>query len=585
MDLLDGFITTTSTARLGANLDLFMQGGADVSIPNFVPWIGGTPLVGGQFLLNYVNDLDLSNDFVAGWGTLGGKAFGLRVRLDGNWDFLGAKEIAAYTPPAEGEAAPYGQSYLIGPETDWTMFFVEWENASPGVELELETPGGVVLNEDDIAAAPSMTMVTELSNDQRKVVRVDLPEAGLWRVGVTDTTDLGTVDTTAMASQDLPSIGVTSVSSGLLREPVDVQVAVSDPESQTLVSLFYDTDDQDLDGVMIADGLVASGGLVDYTWDTAGVAAGDYFLYARAIDDVNPPVYAYSAAAVEITDRLPEVTSLSATPDPVIRPGDATLTAEVVVQPGDEIVQVEFYRDTTLLGADADGSDGWTWTGSTAGWTFGEETLSARAQSIGGTWSEPSSTAVTVEDALPGDATLDRIVNDLDVSLLAGHWQQQAGADWGDGDFNGDGKVDDLDVSLLALNWQQTLEAAVPEAAPAVEPLGATLVDTAMVGPRQVTVSGARRALEPLRGKGVRYHLCEAPFGPLGQLEPAPFSPEAHDAALAEEYGEAELTQYRLAWSLEFARTRGPERPADRPGPARRTLDLVLATGGMTERY
>ena len=189
------------------------------------------------------------------------------------------------------------------------------------------------------------------------------------------------------------------------------------------------------------------------------------------------------------------------------------------------------------------------------------------------------------EYCLVGDANYDGSVSDLDVSLLAPNWQQQSGATWADGDFTGDGKVNDLDVSLLALNWQQTLEAAVPETAPVVEPLGVVMVDTAMVGPRQVSASlGMRRALEPVRaseGDSPVFSVSACSDGcvywPKNGTVPREPLPRAHDAALAEEFGEAELTRCRLAWSLEFARTHGPERPADRPGPARRTVDLILA--------
>ena len=69
------------------------------------------------------------------------------------------------------------------------------------------------------------------------------------------------------------------------------------------------------------------------------------------------------------------------------------------------------------------------------------------------------------------------MVNDLDVSLLAAHWQQQSDVRWGDGDFNYDDIVNDLDVSLLANHWQ----AGVEQTRPVPEPLSGALLGAGAV--------------------------------------------------------------------------------------------------------
>ena len=82
-------------------------------------------------------------------------------------------------------------------------------------------------------------------------------------------------------------------------------------------------------------------------------------------------------------------------------------------------------------------------------------------------------------EPIPGDANLDKIVNDADASILAAHWQQ-SGAEigWGDGDFNGDNVVNDADASILAAHWQETQEGAAPVPEPSVQVLllGAGLI-------------------------------------------------------------------------------------------------------------
>ena len=62
---------------------------------------------------------------------------------------------------------------------------------------------------------------------------------------------------------------------------------------------------------------------------------------------------------------------------------------------------------------------------------------------------------------VPGDATGDGVVDDIDLTVLAEHWQQSGG--WLKGDFNGDGFVDDLDLTVLATAWPTGSVTGVPE--------------------------------------------------------------------------------------------------------------------------
>ena len=78
-------------------------------------------------------------------------------------------------------------------------------------------------------------------------------------------------------------------------------------------------------------------------------------------------------------------------------------------------------------------------------------------------WSLWTSIAA-LRDPVPGDASLDTLVDDRDASILAANWQRTSGATWTDGDFNRDGAVNDLDAAILAAHWQPAAaEASVPE--------------------------------------------------------------------------------------------------------------------------
>jgi hypothetical protein len=81
------------------------------------------------------------------------------------------------------------------------------------------------------------------------------------------------------------------------------------------------------------------------------------------------------------------------------------------------------------------------------------------------------SKGVEVEAAIPGDATLDRFVDEADLAWLADGWKVYPPAGdpflWEEADFTGDGYIDEADLALLADNWKQPFSqaAAVPEPA------------------------------------------------------------------------------------------------------------------------
>lgn len=62
---------------------------------------------------------------------------------------------------------------------------------------------------------------------------------------------------------------------------------------------------------------------------------------------------------------------------------------------------------------------------------------------------------------LPGDATLDGVVDILDLDAIAFHFGAQQDAMWTTGDFNGDGAVDILDLDILSGTFGSVGVAAV----------------------------------------------------------------------------------------------------------------------------
>ena len=73
------------------------------------------------------------------------------------------------------------------------------------------------------------------------------------------------------------------------------------------------------------------------------------------------------------------------------------------------------------------------------------------------------------EPNLPGDANRNGYVDDLDLAILLGNWEQDPAiiSTWELGDFTADTDVDDDDLAVLLGNWTgpPPAGAAVPEPA------------------------------------------------------------------------------------------------------------------------
>jgi hypothetical protein len=167
----------------------------------------------------------------------------------------------------------------------------------------------------------------------------------------------------------------------------------------------------------------------------------------------------------------------------ITRPAALPLAARGVSGGDGEAVGVAFYRDTNgnsewdeddgLLGTDENGSDGWSWTASTAGWALGQQTLFARTRNNLGVRSEAASVRVTFASWQdidnPFDVDADGNVQSLDVLMLINEINRGPNAvlpprttdnlHWPYFDVNGDGYLTPLDVLLVV---QHINEIAVP---------------------------------------------------------------------------------------------------------------------------
>ena len=230
------------------------------------------------------------------------------------------------------------------------------------------------------------------------------------------------------ADNALPVVSSLAATPSSLTRPGTVTLTaggVSDPNGQVAEVRFY----RDTNGNGVwdsADGLLgsdqsASGGW-NWTGSTTGWPVGQCKVFARARDNQSAWSVAVSTV-VSVANAPPSIGNLAASPNPVIHGSTVTLTASGVQDEDGNIARVEFYRGSALLGSDQQGSDGWSWTGSTANWSVGQQTVSARAQDNDGAWSQTISTTVVIEEAIPVlrdlSATPTTVVRPGEITLTA----------------------------------------------------------------------------------------------------------------------------------------------------------------------
>ena len=317
-NFLDGLISSQSGFSTNSNFDIKMNGTATVGIPQSFPWIGGAQLAGGNFLFDFTNDRDFSNDYVAGWGQVSIQKLGfertfvagVKGYFDGRIELIGSKNI----PPTN--------SFIIEAGTDWFLMGANWDNrVGQDIPILVTQPDGTVLTEADFGSANGVAVVDELSDANSKVVVVFNPTPGVWDIEVANAAGLGDVTYSAFEDSIAPTVTINNILSRNSGSTVDINYSAFDADSTASVQIFYDTDQQDFDGILITDDLVERDGEDLFTWDTEGVATGEYYLYAMVVDENNPPSFSYGTTPIAITEAADLEVSHSFSTDE-ITPGE-----------------------------------------------------------------------------------------------------------------------------------------------------------------------------------------------------------------------------------------------------------------------
>ncbi len=295
--LIDDLIQTQNSFKADTTFNINMGGMASANIPNFIPLIGGKNIANGNFVLDFSNDNNLSNDFAAVWSTFQENVFGIDIDVN-----LGFKGFFDGRLELLSSGLPPTNSFIVSPDTPWILLSADWTNSNENVQVRIKKPDGSFIEEADFSAN-NIAIFESLTDSDTRAVAVINPTAGIWDIEVVDDSNLGDIDYSGIKASDIPEINIIDPNEDIGGREVTINYEAFDSDSNAEVKLFYDDDNEGFDGILIADNLIENDGISSFIWNTEGVATGDYFIYGMVMDENNAPVFSYSQGKVNISEQ------------------------------------------------------------------------------------------------------------------------------------------------------------------------------------------------------------------------------------------------------------------------------------------
>ncbi|MBD2460853.1 fibronectin type III domain-containing protein [Oscillatoria sp. FACHB-1407] len=342
-DVAEDFIQGQATFSIDSNLDFKLFANVDVVIPDSIPLIGGKQLADVGGIINYTNNNNRSDDFAAGWFEIDlgfwSKEVGGQVNFDGTTRLLGADQIAQLEAAGAESVTPAQSQGLTFNRSGETYMAIEVNYGSPNNRPSNGFFSHVTATFEEINPSFLDEFVLQ---DTLKAVNLQREAQLVYSTPTSDLFVLGEPNSPI----DLTRYRLTGINNGLFTnfdysfydfsnaapqitiqqlelqqgasrlqttsqarsqasrgtDSVTIHYGAFDADSRAKVSLYYDTDGEGYDGVLIAKNLRERDRRSRYIWDTRNLDAGKYYVYAVVEDGGNVPQMHYFHRPIVISE-------------------------------------------------------------------------------------------------------------------------------------------------------------------------------------------------------------------------------------------------------------------------------------------
>ena len=303
---------------------------------------------GYDVMLQFSNDGNLANDYYAAWYTFtcfgASHVAGIKYSFNGTWSYLNASSVEpllqnrSVTEPAalrsvpesvtnesdlsDGDSGPAesGPVVLRGdPEpaqetvtetAGWlfsdihevVLLSASWESGT--AEVTLKDSDGTVLTLKELESRADIEVVESLSSENGVVIAVNAPADGTWGLTVSGTASEIRFSASTLGNVD--EFSAPELNAELDGRTVTLTWNCSELPANAELSLYYDTDEGDYDGLLLAT-LKPTGTSGTYEWVVPDAIGGDLRFYAVLTAPETIPAISDCTEAVTVEEVEIEV--------------------------------------------------------------------------------------------------------------------------------------------------------------------------------------------------------------------------------------------------------------------------------------
>ncbi len=300
VSMLGGLVMMETGFFGNSSWNIHMGGAAQVRLPDlsFVPFFSGQMVGDGRAHFQYLHDASSTNDYVAAWGTVnlpisGPRIMGVHVDFAGNWKTIGSFEDIPplEEPNGEGEGgSDHGsvvREFQVASGATELVLHIEWANDQLVAAYEITAPDGRSWTAADLAGDDELAEIPFFESATTRAIIVDHPQQGTWRLEVAEADTLGDVAVDAFRDQTNVPPEFVFLEAIPHADRYEWLFDFSDPDSQAVADFYVTSDPQFRGGSKFAS---RSTSQQTVSLHLEGLPAGEYYVYAVAQDDVNPPI-------------------------------------------------------------------------------------------------------------------------------------------------------------------------------------------------------------------------------------------------------------------------------------------------------